>query len=695
MNISCRMKTAAALLLGISAFTIHASASEPTIVPEQPPFPAQGKITYVPRDSILEFKTLPEYREPEWVTEKFVKTGKLPPVAERLPKEPMVFKTGNMPDGIGVYGDTMRHVVGGRPEGWNYSAGQTQGWGGIDIAMFECLTRTAPLFQVDAKDVEPLPNLAKSWEWSEDGHTLTMKLVEGAKWSDGDPFDADDVMFYWDDNVVDPNVSPLNGATPETFGEGTTLKAIDKYTVEWTFKDAFPRQHLYTMAYGTFCPGPSHVLKTKHPKYNKDMTYNQYKNGFPPEYLNTPVMGAWVPVEYRSDDIIVLRRNPYYWKVDEAGNQLPYLNEIHYKLSTWADRDVQAIAGSGDISNLEQPENFVESLKRAAQETAPARLAFGARLIGYNLRMNFSANGWGEPDERAKAVRELNRNGDFRKAVTMAIDRKKLGESLVKGPFTAIYPGGISSGTAFYDRASTIYYPFDLEGAKALLEKVGLKDTDGNGVVNFPAGTAGGSDVQIVLLVNSDYSTDRNLAEGLVGQMEQLGLKVTINAVDGVKRDNTQYAGRFDWLVRRNDQELTSVVQNTTQLAPTGPRTSWHHRAGTDGTVDLMPFEQEMVDIVNKFIASNDNDERAELMKQFQKVSTTNLDTIGLTEYPGALIINKRFSNIPEGTPIFMFNWAEDTIIRERVFVAADKQGDYELFPEQLPGKPGESGPMN
>ncbi|WP_040586459.1 ABC transporter substrate-binding protein [Allomesorhizobium alhagi] len=689
------MKTAAALLLGISAFTIHASASEPTIVPEQPPFPAQGKITYVPRDSILEFKTLPEYREPEWVTEKFVKTGKLPPVAERLPKEPMVFKTGNMPDGIGVYGDTMRHVVGGRPEGWNYSAGQTQGWGGIDIAMFECLTRTAPLFQVDAKDVEPLPNLAKSWEWSEDGHTLTMKLVEGAKWSDGDPFDADDVMFYWDDNVVDPNVSPLNGATPETFGEGTTLKAIDKYTVEWTFKDAFPRQHLYTMAYGTFCPGPSHVLKTKHPKYNKDMTYNQYKNGFPPEYLNTPVMGAWVPVEYRSDDIIVLRRNPYYWKVDEAGNQLPYLNEIHYKLSTWADRDVQAIAGSGDISNLEQPENFVESLKRAAQETAPARLAFGARLIGYNLRMNFSANGWGEPDERAKAVRELNRNGDFRKAVTMAIDRKKLGESLVKGPFTAIYPGGISSGTAFYDRASTIYYPFDLEGAKALLEKVGLKDTDGNGVVNFPAGTAGGSDVQIVLLVNSDYSTDRNLAEGLVGQMEQLGLKVTINAVDGVKRDNTQYAGRFDWLVRRNDQELTSVVQNTTQLAPTGPRTSWHHRAGTDGTVDLMPFEQEMVDIVNKFIASNDNDERAELMKQFQKVSTTNLDTIGLTEYPGALIINKRFSNIPEGTPIFMFNWAEDTIIRERVFVAADKQGDYELFPEQLPGKPGESGPMN
>ncbi|MCK3778066.1 ABC transporter substrate-binding protein [Ensifer sesbaniae] len=687
-------KMASLLLVGISTFALQAAASEPTVVPEQPPFPAQGKITYVPRDSIAEFKALPEYKEPAWVTEKYVKTGKLPPVAERLPKEPMVFKTGNMPDGVGVYGDTLRHVIGGRPEGWNYSAGQSQGWGGIDIGMSECLTRTAPLFQVEAKDIEPLPNLAKSWEWSADGHKLTMHLVEGAKWSDGDLFDADDVMFYWEDNVLDPSVTPLNGATPETFGVGTTLRKVDQYTVEWTFKEAFPRQHLYAMAYGTFCPGPSHILKAKHPKY-AGTTYDQYKNAFPPEYMNIPVMGAWVPVAYRPDDIIVLRRNPYYWKVDEAGNQLPYINELHYKLSTWADRDVQAIAGSADLSNLEQPENFVESLKRAAQDTAPARLAFGPRLIGYNLHMNFSANGWGEPDERAQAVRELNRNEDFRKAVTMAVDRKKLGEALVKGPFTAIYPGGLSSGTSFYDRQSTVYYPYDLNGAKALIEKAGLKDTDGNGFVNFPAGTAGGRDVEIVLLIDNSYNTDRNLAEGLIGQMEKIGLRVVLNSLDGKQRDAANYAGKFDWMVHRNAAEYASVVQNTPQLAAAGPRTSWHHRAPEGGQLDLMPFEQELVDIINKFIASNDNAERADLMKQYQKVATTHLDTVGLTEYPGALIINKRFANVPTGAPIFMFNWAEDTIMRERLFVPADKQGDFELFAEQLPGKPGEKGLSN
>ncbi|MEI9426458.1 ABC transporter substrate-binding protein [Mesorhizobium sp. Cs1299R1N3] len=684
---------AAGLALSVSVPAINAFASEPTIPPVPATFPAEGKIKYVARDSILEFKALSEYHEPGWVTEKYVKAGKLPPVKERLPKEPLVFKTGNMPNGVGVYGDTMRHVIGGRPEGWNYGAGQTQGWGGIDIGLSECLTRTAPLFQVEAKDTEPLPNLAKSWDWSADGHKLTMHLVEGAKWSDGVPFNADDVMFYWDDEVMDPNVSPLNGATQETFGVGTTLKKIDDYTVEWTFKDAFPKQHLYAMAYGTFCPGPSHILKPQHPKYSKN-TYDQFKNAFPPEYMNMPVMGAWVPVEYRADDIIVMRRNPYYWKVDEKGNQLPYLNELHYKLSTWADRDVQAVAGAGDFSNLEQPENFVASLKRAAEANAPARLAFGPRLIGYNLRLNFSANGWGNPDERGQAIRELNRNEDFRKAVTMALDRKALGDSLVKGPFTAIYPGGLSSGTSFYDRKSTVYYPFDLEGAKAELAKAGLKDTDGDGFVNFPAGTAGGKNVEIVMLVNNDYTTDKSLAEGVVAQMEKLGLRIVLNGLNGTQRDATQYSGRFDWLIRRNEQELTSVVQNTVQLAPVGPKTSWDHRAPESGEVDLMPFEKDLVDIVNKFVSSADNNQRASLMRDFQKISTEHVYNIGLTEYPGALIINKRFSNIPQGTPIFMFNWAEDSIIRERVFVAADKQAKYELFPEELPGKPGDKGPM-
>ncbi len=682
-----------ALLLASTAIAV-AQDAQPTTPPAPPVFDAQGTPEFVSVSDILEFRALPEYHEPDWVTENFVNTGLLPPVAERLPVEPLVYKTGNMPDGIGVYGDVMRHVIGGRPEGWNYMAGQSQGWGGIDIGTMECLTRTGPLFQIRAEELEPLPNLARSWEWSEDGLQLTMHLIEGAKWSDGDPFDSEDVIFYWEDAVLDPEVTPLNGASPETFGQGTTLEAIDAYTIRWTFTEPFPRQLLYNMGYGNFCPGPSHILKPLHPRYNPDATYESFRTAFGPDYMNFPVMGAWVVVEHRPDDIVIMRRNPYYWKVDEEGNQLPYLNEMHYRLSTWADRDVQAVAGTGDYSNLEQPENYVEALQRASQEDSPARLEFGPRTIGYSLYLNMSDTGWGDPDERQQAIRDLNRDLNFRIAVTSALDRVRLGDSLVKGPFMAVYPGGLYSASAYYDEASTVYYPYDPAVAAEYFRRAGLEDTDGDGFLNHPADVLGGANVQIALLSETDLRTNKNVAEAVIALMEEAGLQVVANFMSSNDENATRQAGQWDWSIFRNGSELVTVVQNTPQLAPTGPQTSIFHRAGPDGTMNLQPFEEELVSIVNRFIASNDPAERVQLMKDYQRIYTENVYGIGLTQYSAALIVNKRFANLPPGTPNFMFNWGEDSIMRERMYVPTDLQPGYELHPGTLPGAPGSPGPV-
>ena len=677
----------ATLLLGVSAVAVSAQMMAPTTPPDAPKFDAQGEPIFVNRSDIFEYKALPAYAEPAYV-KVFVDAGKLPPVAERLPKEPLVYKTANMPDGNGVYGDVMRHVIGGRPEGWNFWAGQSYGWGGIDIGLVECLSRTGPLFTVNAADLQPLPNLAKSWEWSADGMMLTVHLIEGAKWSDGAPFTTADTEFYYNDIVNDPEVTPLMGASEATYANGVYAN-VDDYTFTLTFTTAFPESVLYNMAYGNFCPGPSHILKPQHPKYGgKD--YTAFHDAFPADYMNFPVMGSHVVVEHRPDDIVVLRRNPYYWKVDEAGNQLPYLDEMQYRLSTWGDRDVQAVAGTGDFSNLEQAENYVESLKKAADPASPAKLAFGPRTIGYTLLPNLSGNGWGEPTADQQAVRDLNRNLDFRKAISYGLDRQRLGDSLVKGPFTSIYPGGIYAGTSFYDKDSTVYYPFDTASAKAELEAAGLTDSDGNGFVNV----AGGGDLNVTLLTQVDYATDKNLAEGVVAMMADIGVKVTLNALAGKDFSNAVDSGKYDWVVVRNGTELITVVQNTTALAPVGPTTDVNHRAGPDGSLDLLPHETAMVDLVNKFMTSRDPAERIELMKAYQKQYTENLDGIGLTAYPGALIINKRFANIPAGAPIFMYNWAEDNIIRERVYVPADKQIDAELHKDTLPGAPGSAGPM-
>jgi ABC-type transport system substrate-binding protein len=239
---------------------------------------------------------------------------------------------------------------------------------------------------------------------------------------------------------------------------------------------------------------------------------------------------------------------PYCWTVDESGQQLPYLDEVHFRLSTSGGRDVQAVAGTADFSNLEQPENSVESLKKAADPASPARLAFGPRAIWYQLFFNLSANGWGEPDACGQTVRELNRNLDFRKAVTCAVDRQRIGDSLVKGRFPTQYAGGLLTSTPCY-------------------------------------------------------------------------------------HDNARESGKHDWYVRRNDQEFVSVVQGGNRWTPTGPTVSTRHHANAAGELDLLPYEQQIVDAIAAFNGSQDPAVRGDAMKSYQRIFTENVNAVGLTAY--------------------------------------------------------------
>ena len=637
---------------------------------------------------LVGFQALPRYHEPTWVTERFVSRGLLPPLAARLPREPLVFEAAASPDGPGVYGDVLRGVTGGRPEGWNANAGQSQGWGGVDIGQLECLTRTGPLFMVRSDALEPLPNLARRWTWSADGRQLTMDLVEGARWSDGVPFTSDDVMFFWNDHVLDPNLSPLGGAGPDSFGVGTQLEALGPYRIRWTFRQAFPTDVLFQMAYGKFCPGPAHVLRPQHPRYNRRNSYADYRNAFPATRVNFPVMGAWVVTAYQPDDLLVLRRNPYYWKVDTAGNQLPYLDELQYRLLSWNDREVQVIAGASDLANVEIPGSFVEVLRQAAKPAAPFRLAFGPRTYGYSLFLNLSGNGWGSPDARAQAVRGLNRTLAFREALSAAIDRPALAAAIVKGPFVRPYAGGLLPDTPFYHDRATRVIAHDRRAAAARLDAMGLIDRDGDGLRNYPPGVERGGNVTVVLTASPDTATDRALAEGMQIFAREVGIRVILRFVGGTQRDALSASGQFDWMLGRNNSpELITAVQGSDALAPVGSHTSGVHKAGRDGTVDLLPYEAAMVETVRAFGRARDPTTRQALMARYQALSTDNVNTIGLVRFPGALLVSRRLANVVPGTPTFMFNWAEDALMRERLFVPLARQGGHELRPHTLPGR--------
>ena len=660
------------LMAGVCGAALVAS---PAIADKMPEEKSLSGVQYelIGRDDLYTYKALPQYNQAPFL-DALVAAGKLPPVNERLPKEPVVFKTGAMVDGLGEYGGVFRHVIGGRPEGFNWLAGQHQGWGGINMAVQECLVRQGPRWQIKSEEQSgPLPNLAKSWEWNSDMTELTMHLIEGAKWSDGDPFDTQDIAFWYNDNVEDTNVA--SRITAGGFGGGAKLEVIDDYTFKFIFPSAQSNTLIEGLAYIQGCPGPSHILKDKHPKYNSAASYDDYLNAMPSDNVPIPVMGAWVPVEHRPDEIVIMRRNPYYWKVDEAGNQLPYINEMHFKLTTWDDRTTQAVAGTGDFSNMENPGNFVEALKQSQDPSAPVSAKFGPRTLAWRIELNYAANM--AASDYDKELRNLFRNLDFRKAMSHAIDRDAVGQALARGPFAYPYMGGFASGSPYYKASATFYTPFDQASAAEILAGLGLKDTDGNGVLNLP-GT--GDDLVIDMVYKAQRNEDRKQVDAVTSQLAEVGIRVLPKSVDETSFDPMRNSGDFTAILQRANFILPT--RETCGNLPVSDICPAFHLTGAEGR-DMLPFEAELADLVTKFNATDDAAAQAGYADRMQTILSENIYNVGLVQIPAALLVNKRVKNAHPGTPVFMYEWAEDSVIRERLWVPADQQIS-ELLPNTV-----------
>lgn len=670
-NVTKRMGIALLSGVSIAAMSVGVAHSD-----AMPPEKSMSSLQYdlLGRDDLWTYKSLESYSEAPYLTD-LVAAGKLPAIADRLPAEPLVHLTGAMSDGIGEFGGVFRHVIGGRPEGWNWLAGQHQGWGGINMAIQECLVRVGPLWQVKAEDQSgPLPNLAKSWEWSDDRKQLTLHLVEGVRWSDGDPFDTEDIAFWWNDNVQDENVA--SRMSPNGMGEGTTMEIIDAYSFKFNFQEAQGPSRVQSLAYIQGCPGPSHILKAAHPTYDSSKTYDDYRNAQTADMVPPVVLGPWVPMVHKPDEIVIMRRNPYYWKVDEAGNQLPYLNEMHFKLSTWSDRTTQAVAGTGDFSNMENPGNYVEALKQSQAPDSPTKAQFGPRMLSWELELNFSET-VGVEDDVDRELRGLFRNKDFRVALNHALDRDAIGQSIARGPFSYPYPGGFSTGSPYYDVDSTVYYPFNQQGAKDMLAALGLTDTDGNGILNLPNT---GADMEIDLTYDNGEPTDKKQVDAVVSMLGEVGIRILPRAVDDIEA--LADTGNFNMIERRHHWVIPT--RQTCDYLPISNGCPDWHPADANGNRNLFDFEQEMVDAVNLIQQTWEPAEAAEAAKTIQRLWTENAYTIGLTQAPAALLINKRIKNAHPGTPVFMFEWAEDGVVRERLWASKDEQIE-ELMPNTIP----------
>jgi peptide/nickel transport system substrate-binding protein len=297
------------------------------------------------------------FNEAPQLTE-LVKAGKLPPVATRIGQDPLVIKPVHE---IGKYGGTWRR-------GFTGPADFANG--------YRCCSGTDHILFWDHTGDKVVPNIAKGWEMSDGGRTLTLHLRRGMKWSDGQPFTADDFLFWFEDMYQNKELVPTPSSTMMTNGKPGELVKVDPYTVQFKFPDPYyllpdvlaGTTHLGGQAwqglYGMGGYAPAHYLKQFHPKYVareeldkkiKEVKFDnwvvlfKFKNDWA---LNPdlPVVTPWKTTTPINTPTWTLERNPYSIWVDTAGNQLPYIDKVVMTLAENLEvLNLRAIAGEYDF----------------------------------------------------------------------------------------------------------------------------------------------------------------------------------------------------------------------------------------------------------------------------------------------------------------------------------------------------------
>src|SRR5690606_31706498 len=275
------------------------------------------------------------YKEAPMLAAK-VAAGELPPVEERLPKNPLVLEPI---EGIGKYGGTLRAMENNDqfPQSRMFMYGFS-------------LVR----FADDGQKV--VPGLAYKWEHNEDKTVWTFYLREGIRWSDGHPFTVDDILFWWNDMVLHPGIAEPAPDWGQAGGQLAELVKIDDYTIQFRYAAPNP---ILDARLATWPNGheqgarlivPAHYMKQFHPDYSDYPNFEVFEEKLD-WYANVeyPVLTAWRPVEYRPGERLVLERNPYYYAVDPEGNQLPYIDRIEWRIS----RDIEVIKNEIITGNVD------------------------------------------------------------------------------------------------------------------------------------------------------------------------------------------------------------------------------------------------------------------------------------------------------------------------------------------------------
>ncbi|MHB1317331.1 MAG: ABC transporter substrate-binding protein, partial [Anaerolineae bacterium] len=407
-----------------------------------------------------------KYKESPMLAEK-VAAGELPPVDERVPEEPLVIQPY---ESIGQYGGTLS-IGGVSTNIYAYEANHVIGW--------------VNWLRISKDTGRGEPNVTKGYEISDDLTQVTAHMRKGLKWSDGTPLTSADVKFWYEDHLLNTEITPVPAKNFRPGGEVMKVDIVDDYTVKFTFKQPHPAFVLVNMAHrdgfgdnATFVP--SHYLKQFHIKYNDkandlakekgfDFWYQLYgRENTRSQSLDRPTINSFMNVR-DTPQLGFLERNPYFWAVDPEGNQLPYIDKLTSdKAADLAILDAKIVGGTYDFA-AHQMNIMNYATYAAAGEAGNARLVLWQSGKGSEVVYNVNSN-W--PDEE---MREVFRDDRFRQALSLSIDRADINNVIYFGNATETQMTVIPVSRHYKPEYASAYAELDLDKANALLDDMGLE----------------------------------------------------------------------------------------------------------------------------------------------------------------------------------------------------------------------------
>ena len=592
-----------------------------------------------------------------------VAAGRLPPVEERLPENPLVMEPWEK---IGKYGGTLRYC--------EFALEYDHYLRHINDAQLLELAPSPSHHRYNFVGSKVLPGIFEFWQASEDARTFTFRIRKGLKWSDGVPVTTEDVRYTIEDVALNEEITSSLPLLQENHpkwvrwgGRPVKLEIVDDCTFRLKFAKSYGLfvSQLVNWRWASLIR-PSHYLKQFHKKYTswekllplmKERGYKRkeewgkfYNSLEPPTWdagpfvptaypnvFDYPSLDPWIHISQPKPGEFILERNPYFYKIDPEGSQLPYIDKIHrIFVHNLKEENRKILTGKTDIQcqklRLSDCPLFMKNRKKGGYKVMLLK-AWQDQMLMFWL--NLCPN---DP-----VLRKIVQDVRFRQAMSLALNREEIKESIFLG-FGRPAQIAPVPGSAYYEEEfEKAYAQYDPDRANRLLDEMGLRWDENHQYRLRPDGK------RLTLpLLHYDLTPPASPGAELASKYwKAIGIDVPVKKVDVRCFMELQEANQVVlsvwWLDGAN---ITDPFWYQGFHDTTPKWWQWYITDGKRGT-EPIPAAKRVYELRDIIFSTPSEEERIKAGKELFRLQAENLWVIGtVAQTPTPFVYSKRLGNI-------------------------------------------------